>query len=60
MKDNHKALKKGNHKSAKRHVGMLRSNIKKEVTYGFQFPFDPSIIKKIPNSVVSTGGISEQ
>jgi len=32
---------------------MLRENVMKEVSLGFQFVFDKSIINKIPDSVVT-------
>ena len=55
-----KALKKGNHKSAQRHMHILHKNIQQEVSHGFQFPFHLSIINKIPHSVVSPYGIAKQ
>ena len=56
IKDNVKAIKRGNHKSALDNIEMLRASVVKEIGLGFQFVFDKSITNKIPGSVVAPCG----
>ena len=52
LKDNLKAIKKGNNKSALDNVAILRNQVLSKIYMGFKFPFDPSAINLIKNSIV--------
>ena len=54
------AIKRGNHKSAIKHLSHLRSSIKKKVHTGFQFPFRIEDIPKIKGVAYAPYGVATQ
>ena len=60
LKDNEKAIARGNHKSAMDNIEVLRDQVLSEIHLGFQFPFDKDIINKINHAVVAPYGMAIQ
>ena len=60
LKDVNAAIARGNHKSAKKHINILRKNTKKEIYTGFIFPFKINDVKKIKGAMVAPQGVAVQ
>ena len=60
LQDVQAAISRGNHKSAERHIEVLRNNFVKEIKTGFQFPFLIEDIPKIKGSMVAPVGVASQ
>ena len=58
--DNEEAIARGNHKSAKQNLPILKGMVSKEVEVGFQLPIPIDCIHNIPHAVVAPYGLQTQ